>query len=307
MENTTTLSQPVTDSSFDFESHYVKIDGFRIHYVEHGTGDPVLFIHGSPTYSYTYRNVIRPVAHQTGRRCIAIDLLGFGKSDKPQLDHTCGLHARIITGFIQTLQLRNIVLVAEDWGGFFGGYVMTKETERFQSAVLMETFLWPFTYEEDYDPDFVIPFKLMRSPVGGLFSKGMNLMINKLIPEHCPISEESLQYYRDSVPTYKSKKAIGDFPKMLPTNGKPEESYHFAMELQDGLKNIGFPLLWIKADPGVMVSNNNPIGLKRLEDLQSQLPSMEIRDFGTGYHFLTEENPEKVANMVSEWINELNE
>ena len=294
-----------TGSEFNFENRYVTIDGHKIHYVEHGSGEPILFVHGNPTSSYAYRNVLRPIAEATQRRCIAIDLLGFGKSDKPQVNHTCRLHIGIIKSFIQQLDLKNIILVAEDWGGFFSGYVMTRHPDWFQSAILMETFLWSMTWEDDFDPEFEGAFKLLRSPIGGLFSKGMNIMINKLIPQHCPISEESLQYYRESVPTYKARRAVGAFPKMLPINGHPAESQDVADELVAGLKNINFPLLWIKADPGVVVSNVNPIGMGRLEELQKQIPSMEVRDFGKGNHFLPEDNPEKLAEMVSKWIKEL--
>ena len=141
MKESPVLTRPATASAFDFQSLFTTVEGHKIHYVEHGQGDPVLFIHGNPTSSYLYRNVIRQVAEAAGRRCIALDLLGFGKSDKPQLKHTCALHARIISNCIRNLALENIVLVAEDWGGFLGSYIMTKHSEWFQSAVLMETFL----------------------------------------------------------------------------------------------------------------------------------------------------------------------
>jgi haloalkane dehalogenase len=232
-----------------------------------------------------------------------MDLLGFGRSDKPHIDYSCRLHAEVIEGFLDALSLRNLTLVAEDWGGFLGSWVMTKRPAAFQSAALMETFLWPMTYEEDYEPQFVLPFKLMRSPVGGLLSKGLNLMINKLIPDHCPISEASLDYYRKSLPTYRSRKALGDFPRLLPTNERPRASHDFALELQDGLSKLHFPILWILADPGVVVSKNNPCGMKRLSDLKKQTPQLEVRQFGAGYHFLTEENPDRVSEMVSSWLN----
>lgn len=292
-------------AAFPFEPRYVTVQNHRLHYVEVGQGDPVLFVHGSPTSSYAYRNVLAPVAAATGRRCIAMDLLGFGRSDKPQLDHTCALHAGIIAGLLDKLNLNRVALVAEDWGGFLAGHVMAQQPHLFETAVFMETFLWPMTYEDDYDPAFVAPFKVMRSPVGGFFSKRLNLMINKLIPEHCPISPESLQHYRSSLPTYASRKALGDFPGMLPTNGKPAASHAFALELQRGLENVGFPVMWLKADPGVMVSMNNPCGLRRLEELRQRLPQLEVRDFGPGYHFLTEEKPQRVAQMVSQWLNQL--
>jgi haloalkane dehalogenase len=267
-------------AAFPFEPNYVDVRGHRIHFVTEGQGAPALFLHGNPTSSYTYRNVIGPVARVTGRRCIAMDLLGFGKSDKPNIDYSC-LHADVIDGFIEALDLHRIALVAEDWGGFLGAHVMTRKPERFETAIFMETFLWPMTYEEDYDPRFVRPFKLMRSPVGGLFSKGMNLMINKLIPEHCPISKESLDYY--SMPTYRSRKALGDFPRLLPTSGRPAASHEFALELQKGLARVGSPVLWIKADPGVVVSMVNPCGLRRLDELRGNLPQLQVRDFGPGF------------------------
>ncbi len=294
-----------TGSDFDFESRFVRIQGHRIHYVETGSGKPILLLHGNPTSSYAFRNVLRPLAEASGRRCITLDLLGFGKSDKPGIAHRAALHSSLIEGFIQTLDLQDILLYGEDWGGFLGAHVMVRLPERFKAAAFAETFLWPMTYREDFDPRFVMPFKLMRSPVGRLFSQGLNLMINKLIPEHCPISPESLQYYRDCVPDWKSRKAIGDFPRLLPVGGSPSESHAFALEVQAGLSRISFPVLWILAEPGTVVSHVNPIGMGRLEDLRRRLPQMEVRDFGKGYHYLTEENPQRWVEIMIAWAAEL--
>ena len=303
MTNTIALDRPNTAADYPFASRYVKVKGHNVHYIEEGAGQPVLFIHGNPTSSYVYRNVIPAVAEATNRRCVAIDLLGFGKTDKPtDLEYTLPLFTEIITGFIEALDLRDIVLVAEDWGGFLGGYVMTKNPEWFQSAVLMETFLWPMTFKEDSDPALVMPFRLMRSPLGAIFTRGMNIMVNKLIPDHCPISDEALQAYKDALPTFSSRKALGTFPKLLPMDGKPAASQRFALDLQAGLKNVTSPILWIKSDPGVIVSLKNPIGYGRLEELQQAWPQMEVRDFGPGYHFLTEERPDRVAEMISDWV-----
>lgn len=159
--------------------------------------------------------------------------------------------------------------------------------------------------KEDFDPKFILPFKMMRSPTGDLFSRGMNVMINKLIPEHCPISDESLQHYRDSLPIYRSRKALADFPKLLPLNGKPAASHDFAMELQAGLPQITFPVLWIQPEPGMIVSMVNPCGMKRIEQLSEVWPQMVVRDFGEGYHFLSEENPDRVVEMLCTWVREL--
>jgi haloalkane dehalogenase len=96
------------------ESKFVQVRGHRIHYVEQGAGDPILFVHGNPTSSYLWRNVLPAVASSTGRRGIALDLLGFGKSDKPaKLRYSLELHSGIIEEFIVRLGLENIVLVAD--------------------------------------------------------------------------------------------------------------------------------------------------------------------------------------------------
>lgn len=303
MTNTIAVDRPPPAADYPFASHYVKVAGHNVHYIEEGAGQPVLFVHGNPTSSYVYRNVMPAVAEATNRRCLAIDLLGFGKSDKPaNIDYTLPLFTEIITGFIEELRLRDIILVAEDWGGFLGSYVMTKHPDWFQSAVLMETFLWPMTFKEDSEPVFVLPLKLMRSPLGAVFTRGMNIMVNKIIPEHCPMSEEALQAYKDALPTFASRKALGTFPKLIPFDGKPAASQQFTLELQAGLKNVTSPILWIKSDPGVIVSLMNPIGYGRLEELQQTWPQMVVRDFGSGYHFLTEERPDRVAEMISDWV-----
>ena len=290
---------------YPFKSDYVRLEGYDIHFVETGKGDPVLFVHGNPTSSYTFRDILKPIADQTGRRCIAIDLIGFGKSDKPNLDYSCEFHASILSGFIESLDLTNLIVVAEDWGGFLAGYVMTKDPSRYQSAVMMETFLWSMTWEEDFDPTFKRPFKLMRTPLGKVFTQGMNILVNKIIPEHCPISDESLQYYRNSTPTYKSRKAIGDFPKLIPINGLPKASQDFADRLEAGLHKLTFPFVWFVANPGVIISELNPIGLGRLESLKEHLPQLQIREFGPGHHYLSEENPARVVEMVVSWVSEL--
>lgn len=300
--NTLSVSNPSPSSAFNFNSNFINIQGHKIHYVEVGEGAPILFVHGNPTSSYAYRNVLGEVASHNQRRCIALDLLGFGQSDKPNITYSLALHTTIIQDFIEQLDLQQIILVAEDWGGFLGSYVMTQLPERFESAVLMETFLWAMEWEKDFDPRFKLPFKLMRSPLGFLFTRVFNIMVNKLIPEHCPISDESLQYYKDSLPDFNSRKAMGAFPNLLPINGYPKASYDMAQSLQEGLKRIDFPVLWLKSDPGVVISDVNPCGMERLEALQDRLPQLIVKDFGPGYHFLTEENPEKVVAFITEWV-----
>jgi len=292
-------------SDFPFESKYTEVMGYQLHYVEVGSGDPIVFFHGNPTSSYLWRNVIGPVASATSRRVIAFDLLGFGKSDKPSdLTHTLRLHAAVIEGFIQNLELNNLILVGDDWGGPLATHYAVNHKSNVKGLVLMESFLWPMTWEDDFSPEFRMPFKLMRSPVGYIFTQVFNIMTKKLIPEHCPISRDALNYYINSCPTIGSRNALGTFPKLLPVEGKPKASYEFFMAIQEGLKSFKAPVMWIKATPGVVPSDDYPPQRKRLDEMKALIPHMVIQQFGPGHHFLAEEQPERVAELVSGWINE---
>lgn len=293
-------------AQFPFESRFTKVEGFDIHYVETGSGKPVLFVHGNPTSSYVWRNVVPKVSAGTGRRAIALDLLGFGKSEKPpRVEYTLKLHAQILQGFIEKLKLENLVLMGEDWGGPLAAHYAIYHPREIEGLALQETFLWPMSYEDDFEPKFRFPFKLMRSPLGYLFTQVFNIMTRKLIPENCPISPESLDYYIKSTPTIHSRKAIGAFPKLLPVQGKPKASFDFFMEIQEGLSTIGFPVLWVKASPGVVPSDDYPPSLRKFEAVKRQIPHMVVKSFGPGHHFLAEENPNRVSDLLIEWVQSL--
>lgn len=293
-------------AAYPFESRYVTVKGHRLHYIQEDEGLPVLFIHGNPTYSYLYRNVLPRVAKEAGRRAIAMDLLGFGRSDKPsRLNYTLRLHAEMVEGFIQALGLRELILVADDWGGPLGTHFALHHPESVRGLALMETFLWPMTWKEDFSPEFRIPFKLMRSPVGFIMIQVMNMMIKKLIPQHCPMDPEAMRRYLEVFPTIASRRAMREFPRLLPVEGRPKESYDFFMEIQDGLSRISFPVLWIKARPGIVPTDDFPPSLKRLEDLKKKIPRLTVKDFGPGHHFLAEDNPQRLSELLVDWMHEI--
>src|SRR6266849_6591810 len=109
----------VVNADFAFQSKYLHIEGWKIHYVEEGKGkNPVLFLHGNPTSSYLWRNII-PIVAGNNNRCIALDLIGFGKSDKPDIDYNFRDHYKYVKEFIDKLQLgsnKNLIIVGHDWG-----------------------------------------------------------------------------------------------------------------------------------------------------------------------------------------------
>lgn len=301
-----TEAAPKGAPTYPFESGFVSVLGHRIHYVSHGSGPPVLFVHGNPTSSYLWRNVLPHVAEQTGRRGIALDLLGFGRSDKPEeVPYSLELHARIIAGFVDALELKGVVLVADDWGGPLAMRDVVTRQERYQAVVLMETFLWTFTFKEDFEPKFRMPFRLMRGPLGFVFVQVFNLMMKQVIPEHCAITEEGMQHYLECVPTVRSRRAMLEFIRLNPLHGKPRQSVDFMEALRAGLPSLTLPLTWLKASPGVVPSEDYPPSLRKLTELQARIPHLVVQPFGPGHHFLAEENPARVVGLVVQAIAEL--
>lgn len=297
--------EPLSEIGHPFVARDLNVAGHSIHYVETGAGDPVLFLHGNPTSSYVWRAVMPAVAAATGRRCIAIDLLGFGKSDKPaRLRHTLRLHRDIIAGVVAELDLSNIVLVAEDWGGPLGMHHLVHEPQLYRAAILMETFLWTFTFADDFHPKFRLPFRLMRGPAGYLMVQVFNLMVKKLIPEHCPITEDGMRYYMDSMPTIRSRRAMLELVRLNPLHGRPRESVRFIEEIRARLPGLRLPVTWLMPSPGVIVSEDYPPSQAKFERFKALLPGLQVKAFGPGHHFLAEENPHRVAQLVSETIRE---
>ena len=296
-----TESKPA--AAFPFESRYVEVEGYRIHYIEEGQGDPVLFIHGNPTSSYLWRNILPKVARETGKRGIALDLLGFGRSDKPDVDYDLRLHERILEGFIEKLGLRNLVLVLHDWGGPLGTYYAVNHPENIQGIALMETFLWNMAWD-DFSSNNT-GFKLFRSPVGYLMNQVMNFFVNKLLPgavlNREKMTEEVMSHYREPFPTIGSRKAIRTFPQLIPIECEPAESLEFIEEIEQKLPAVTSPVLWIKAHPGIIVTENTEYHLVMLKE---KIPQLVMKDFGPGLHYIQEDDPAKIAGMLVEWIRE---
>ncbi len=299
MQQTEKPSAP--SAVFPLESRFITVNGYKIHYIEEGQGDPVLFIHGNPTWSYLWRNILPAVARETGRRGIALDLLGFGKSDKPDIDYNLKLHYWIFEEFINQLKLKNLILVLHDWGGPLGMCYATHHPENVRGIALMETMLWDWAWK-DFGK-FKMVFKLFRSPVGYFMLQVLNFFVNKILPgsvinkQH--MTSEIMRHYREPFPTIKSRKAIRRFPQLIPIEGEPGESYEFIKKIEEKLFPIKSPVLWIKATPGAIITGETEYHLSALKE---KLPQLEVKEFGPGLHYLQEDDPGKIAEMIVDWI-----
>ncbi|MFQ5796172.1 MAG: haloalkane dehalogenase [Candidatus Bipolaricaulia bacterium] len=219
MANTQEIS-----ADFPYKSNYVEVLGSKMHYVDEGEGDPILFLHGQPTSSYLWRNI---VPHLTSLgRCIALDLIGFGKSDKPDIEYRFFDHVKYVEGFIETMGLKNITLVIHDWGSALGFYYAMRHEDNVKGIAFMEAILMPIASWEDFPKDFQEIFRAFRTPdVGWDMLVNQNMFVEQLVPGAAmrKLTEEEMNHYREPFKDPSSRKPVWRWPNELPIEGEPAD------------------------------------------------------------------------------------
>lgn len=199
------------------------------------------------------------------------------------------------------LGLKDLVLVLHDWSGPLGMMYAARHRENVKAVALMETFLWDTSWK-DYGK-FKLVFKLFRSPIGYLMIQVMNFFVNKILPGSVVRKEnmtrEVMDHYRQPFPAVASRRPVRVFPQLIPVEGRPETSRLFIEEIEGSLRRLDFPVLWIKATPGAIITNNTEY---RLVALAARLPRLSVMEFGPGLHYLQEDDPRKLAEMITGWI-----
>ena len=130
------MTERPISAAMPYKSKFVEVEGSRIHYVEEGSGDPILFIHGNPTSCYLWRNVIPHLSSDA--RCLALDLIGMGRSDKPEIEYRLVDHARYVDAFIAALGLERLTLVLHDWGSALGFHYARRHAANVKGIAFME-------------------------------------------------------------------------------------------------------------------------------------------------------------------------
>jgi haloalkane dehalogenase len=289
--NTTAIS-----ADFPFRSKYCEVLGANMHYVDEGQGDPILFLHGNPTSSYLWRNIIpylTPFA-----RCIAPDLIGMGRSDKPAIAYRFVDHYRYVEGFIEKMGLRNLTIVAHDWGSALGLYYAMQHEETIKGLALMEGILMPLTWDI-FPSDAQDLFKVFRTA-----NEGWNLIVNQnLFIEHIlfsagtlrELSEEEKARYRAPFNDPSDRMPIWQWPNELPIEGRPADVTAIVTAYNQWLQASSLPKLLLAADPGVLCQA--PV----VEWCRRSLTHLEIVSVGAGLHFIQEDNPNFIGDELARW------
>lgn len=291
---------PAISAEFPYQYKYVEILGSKIAYVDEGEGDPVLFIHGNPTSSYLWRNIM-PYAKPFGR-VIALDLIGMGKSDKPGIDYTFADHARYLEAFIQALGLKKITLVVHDWGSALGMDYARRNERNVKGLVFMEAIVPPALPAPNYQEmgpasEF---FRQVRTPnVGEKMILQNNMFVEVVLPQMGTVremTEAERAVYRAPYPTPESRKPTLVWPRQVPIAGEPADTTKIVTENGAWLKKTKIPKLYFYAEPGAL--NTPPV----VEYFQNNLQNIETRYVGVGVHFLQEDHPHEIGRGIADWL-----
>jgi haloalkane dehalogenase len=282
-------------AEFPFEPNFVAVDGSEIHYVDVGEGDPILFLHGNPTWSYLWRNIIPHL--QPEARCIAPDLIGMGKSGKPEIDYTFEDHYEYIEAFIDELGLKDITLVVHDWGSGIGFQYAHTHPGNVTGLALMEAIVRPWKWEQmELSPR--LWFRLMRTPVvgWGIISVA-NMFVNGMLPRLTirDLTDEELDRYREPYPTVASRKPVRVWPREVPISGKPARVHDKVAAYSKWLTETEIPKLCLYADPGAIIRH------EEVSYIERNFANKTMVNIGEGLHYVQEDHPHRIGEEIASW------
>lgn len=285
---------------FLYESQYVEVLGSKMHYVEKGEGEPILFLHGNPTSSYLWRNII-PYAAEHGR-AIAVDLIGMGRSDKPDIDYRFVDHAAYVDGFIEEMGLENITLVIHDWGSGLGFHYAHRHPDNIRGIAFMEAILRPTKWSDANLVERFL-FKRMRDPVkGDRMNIDKNFFVKRLLPMMTSrkLTQTERDAYGEPFIDPPSRKPVAVWPREIPFEGEgPEDVHRIVSDYWAWLQETDIPKLMLVAKPGAIIKGNVA------DELEAALPAVERVNIGKGKHYVQEDQPEAIGQALDDWLGRL--
>jgi haloalkane dehalogenase len=276
------------------ESDVTALDS-SIHYVESGQGDPIVFLHGNPTSSYLWRNVIPRLAGEG--RCLAPDLIGMGKSGKPEIAYRFEDHARYLDAWFDALALEGVTLVIHDWGSTLGIHWAKRHEKRVRGIAMMEAILRGIPWDE-FPKDIADLFRSFRTPgVGETLVLEQNVFVERVLPGAIlrKLSEAEMNAYRAPFPDERSRRPVLAWPRQLPLGGEPAEIMAILGENERWLGTSAVPKLLLTFEPGVLITE----GVARW--CQNRFRNLTVRKIGPGAHFVQEDHPAEIGDAVKEW------
>lgn len=288
---------------YPFEDKYIELaDGQRMHYIEMGKArlrrPTILLLHGNPTWSFLYRQFMRPLSKYG--RVIAVDHVGFGRSDHPSdpADYSLEKHIQNLEEFCTRLGLKRVVPVVQDWGGPIGLGYATRHTDAIAGLVILNT--WAFAKASP--PKLPFWFKRMtHGKLGDLLIGKQNAFVEKIMPRILVSrpTEAVMDAYRHPFPTPSSRAGVVAFPRMIPTT-PDHPDWETMQAIEDALPSLDVParILWGLKDPA--------FGKRQAHLFHELLPNAEApRWFEDGGHYMQEDMPGEIIAQIEDFLRQL--
>lgn len=293
-----TDSNKTISADFPFESRFQKVFNSEMHYVDEGDPESdhtFLLLHGNPTSNYLWRNIIPHLSGQA--RVIAPDLIGMGKSGKPDIDYTFEDHIKYMDEFISQMDLQNIILVIQDWGSGIGFHYANRNRDNVAGIVFFEAILRPMEWKEANFIERYI-FKRFRHPEKGhkmIVEK--NFFVDKFIPMMAgrKLAKEEMDHYRAPYLEKEHRKPVRVWPTQIPIGGEPEFSTRVVQEYYEYHPTSNTPKLMFHVKPGMIIKK------KEAEKIKKTWKNLDVVYLGKGKHYIQEQYPYEIGQGIADW------
>ncbi len=277
-----------------YPRHRMPVLDSAMSYVDVGRGDPIVFLHGNPTSSYVWRNII-PWVVGLGR-CLAPDLIGMGRSGKsPSKAYRFVDQARYLDAWFAALDLRNVMLVVHDWGSALGFYRASRLPGQVRAIAYMEALVQPRVWS-DYPPGRDEFFRALRSPQGEQMVLDENFFVETILPQSVirKLTDEEMNAYRAPFTVREDRLPTLVWPRELPIEGEPTDVVRIVEAYGEWLAQSRIPKLFIAADPGALMN-------RRARDFCRTWPNQ--REVAVkGIHFLQEDSPDEIGRALADFV-----
>ena len=288
-------------SDEELEKKNIKVHGKNMAYVEKGEGDPIIFQHGNPTSSYLWRNII-PYLENEGR-CIAIDLIGMGDSDKlsDEGDNTYSYHVqkKYFDSCMEELEInKNITFVIHDWGSALGFNWAYEHQHDIKGICYMEAIVKNITWD-DWPEDAKSIFQGFRSDAGEDLILKKNLFIEGILPNAIirNLTESEMSVYRRPFIEEIDRRPTLDWPRQIPINNEPEDVCKIVEDYSSWMSINEIPKLFINANPGSILTGKQREFCRKWKNQQE----LTVK----GNHFIQEDSPKEIGEAISNWYRNL--
>ncbi len=288
-----------------YAPRFARVNGWRMHYVDEGEGDPVVLLHGNPTWGFLYRDVIGPLV-QSGRRVIVPDMIGFGLSEKPTREYAHSLdgHSADLVALIRQLDLTRVTMVCHDWGGPTGLSCALANPDRMRALVVMSTWAWPTPPAAFHTRIF--PWRTMHAPLVGPYLMGRhNVLAGRgvylSVVDRAKLRATAQPAYEAVLPDAETRLLTWVWPRWIPLDDGARAWDRFAwLERELAASNLPAMIVWGREDE-VFDAATFAARFKTL------LPHAEGPHMVTGRHFLQEDSGPEIAALVAGFLDRLDQ